>query len=147
MASKSRKTKKPVQKRPEEISETCLHKHCQQWLEKSGVLSRLLIFHVPNERKGGIGAIMHFKRMGVRSGVADYLAFPRDGMDTAIELKDENGKQSKPQEKFQAAWERLGKRYVVVRTVEEFQAAVNSMLPEFSFPWVRSPEPSTLPRV
>lgn len=99
--------------------------HCQQWLEKSGIWNRLLIFHVPNERKGDIGAIMHFKRMGVRPGVADYLAFPdRHGVDTAIELKDKDGEHSKPQESFQRRWEARGKRYVVCRTLEEFQAVV-----------------------
>lgn len=110
--------------------------NCQQWLEKSGIWNRLLIFHVANERKGAIGAIMHFKRMGVLPGVADYLAFPPGGADTAIELKDENGEQEKSQEKFQRRWEATGKRYVVVRTVEEFQTAVLSLLPApFALPW------------
>ena len=101
--------------------------NCRQWLEKSGIWSRLLIFHVPNERKGGIGAIMHFKRMGVRDGVADYLAFPDPARKVAIEIKDKDGKQRKGQEKFQHAWEKSGGVYVVVRTLEEFQGAINAI--------------------
>lgn len=123
---KTKTVRKPPAKprAPETFGETCLHKHCQQWLEKSGVWNRLLIFHVPNERKGGIGAIMHFKRMGVRTGVADYLAFSRNGARAAIELKDVDGVQSPEQEAFQTIWEMSGGTYRVVRTLEEFQNAV-----------------------
>ncbi len=110
-------------KRPEEHSETCLHMHAQQWLVKSGLWDRLLIFHVPNERKGGIGAAMHFKRMGVLPGVADYLMFtPRRAV--AIELKDEAGEQRPDQIKFQRRWETAGNTYYLVRTLEEFQRIV-----------------------
>jgi len=101
--------------------------HCQQWLEKSGIWGRLLIFHVPNERKGGWGAIQHFKRMGVRPGVADYLAFP-SGRAVAIEIKDEDGEQSKGQEKFERDWKAAGNVYVLVRTLEEFQGAINALM-------------------
>lgn len=117
---------KPVRKRPEEHGEKCLHMHCQQWLVKSGLWRRLLIFHVANERKGGIGAIMHFKRMGVRTGVADYLAFV-PGRAVAIELKDEDGPQDKEQETFQRQWEAAGNLYCLVRTLEQFQNAVNAL--------------------
>lgn len=107
-------------------SETCLHMHCQQWLEKSGIWNKYLIFHVPNERRGGIGTIMHFKRMGVRPGVPDWLMFTN--RDAAIELKDDKGKQRKGQEKFQREWERLGHTYFVVRTLEEFQGVVSALI-------------------
>lgn len=108
-------------------SEKTLHFHCQSWLEKSGLWSHLLIFHVPNERKGGIGAIMHFKRMGVRKGVADYLAFVSGNRAVAIELKDKDGVQDEEQEKFQAKWEACGNYYFLVRTLEEFQGVVQGL--------------------
>ena len=107
-------------------SETCLQMHCQQWLEKSYIWNNYLIFHVPNERRGGIGAIMHFKRMGVRPGVADYLMFTN--RNAAIEIKDDKGKQRKGQEKFQRDWESLGHLYFVVRTLEEFQGIVTALI-------------------
>lgn len=100
--------------------------HCQQWLLSSGMWSRLLIFHVPNERKGGVGAIMHFKRMGVRKGVADYLAF-LPARSIAIEIKDEDGEQDEDQQKFQAKWEACGNAYFLVRTLEEFQGVVQAI--------------------
>ncbi len=115
--------RKAVQRPPEEHGEKCLHMHCQQWLEKSGLWGRLLIFHVANERRGGIGTAMHFKRMGVRPGVADYLAFV-PGRGVAIELKDEDGTQGAEQEKFQKKWEAAGNVYIIVRTLEQFQGAV-----------------------
>lgn len=101
--------------------------HCKQWLDKSGIWTRLLIFHVANERKGSIGAVMHFKRMGVLNGVADWLAFPANRPAAAIELKDDEGIQLPDQEKFQQRWEAAGHRYFLVRTLEEFQTIVTGL--------------------
>ena len=121
------KTKAPKKKRKVAESEQCLHMKAQQWLERSGNWGKLLIFHVPNERRGGVGAIMHFKRLGVRPGVADYLLFG-GSRDAAIELKDEDGKQDKDQEKFQRQWEAAGKLYFIVRTLEAFQGTVLGLM-------------------
>jgi len=129
MAKKPRRTvakaRVGASKVARKVSERELHFHCQQWLEKSGIWGRHLIFHIPNERRGGIGAIMHFKRMGVRPGVADYLMFTNRSV--AIELKDDKNKQRKGQEEFQRNWERLGHLYFVVRTLEEFQGIVTAL--------------------
>lgn len=123
----AKRLKKPAQKRPEEVSETCLQMHCKSWLDKTGIWGRLLIFHVANERKGGFGTYMFFKRMGVRPGVADWLAFP-PGRKVAIEMKDDEGKQDEDQEKFQRQWEMAGGVYIICRTLEEFQGAINALL-------------------
>lgn len=119
--------KKPAKKPRGKGSETAIHMNCQQWLEQSGAWNRLLIFHVPNERKGGVGAIIYFKRLGVRDGVADYLAFP-PGRKVAIEIKRNDGKQRKGQEDFERDWQASGGVYVVVRTLEEFQGVINALL-------------------
>lgn len=116
---------KPKKKRATKSAEKALHYHCQQWLEKSGLWTKLLIFHVPNERRGGIGTIVHFKRMGVRPGVADYLMFGR-GRCAAIELKDDEGKQDRDQLKFERQWNDVGNLYCLVRTLEDFQGVVNA---------------------
>jgi hypothetical protein len=105
------------------VKEKTLHYHCQQWLEKSGWWHKLLIFHVPNERRGDFGTMMHFKRLGVRPGVADYLVFGAR-QDTAIELKEGKGYQSDSQTKFQRQWEAQDKLYFVVHTLEEFQGII-----------------------
>lgn len=118
--------KKPKKRKTITNDETCLHMHCKSWLDKSGLWDRLLIFHVANERKGSIGAVMHFKRMGVRNGVADWLAFP-PGRAVAIELKDDEGGQLPDQIKFQRKWEAAGNTYFLARTLEEFQGIVNAL--------------------
>lgn len=122
--------KKPVKKAPKARKkktvandETCLQMHQKQWLDKSGYWSRLLIFHVANERKGGFGAQVHFKRMGVRPGVADWLVFS-PGRAVAIENKDDEGEQNTDQEVFQKKWEAAGNLYFLVRTLEEFQGVI-----------------------
>jgi hypothetical protein len=116
----------PAHKPPAQHSETCLQMHCRQWLSKSGLWDRLLIFHVANERKGSFGTHMHFKRMGVRPGVADWLLF-LSGRSAAIELKDDEGTQNADQKKFQRQWEAAGNLYFLVRTLEEFQGVVNAL--------------------
>jgi hypothetical protein len=129
MAKKPRRTvakaRAGASKVTRKVSEREVHFHCQQWLEKSGIWGRYLIFHVPNERRGGIGAIVHFKRMGVRPGIADYLMFTN--RNAAIEIKDDKGKQRKGQEQFQRDWESLGHLYFVIRTLEEFQGIVTAL--------------------
>lgn len=99
--------------------------HCQAWLVASGYWDRALIFHVANERRGGIGTAMHFRRLGVRSGVADYLAFGHNSA-IAIELKAEDGKQRADQKDFEHRWRGAGFDYKIVRTLEQFQAVVQA---------------------
>ena len=125
----ARKPRKAAAKRKRKTvtnDETCLQMHQKQWLEKAGLWGRLLIFHVANERIGGFGAQMHFKRMGVRPGVADWLVF-RPGRSVAIENKDDEGEQNADQERFQKQWEAAGNLYFMVRTLEEFQGVVNAL--------------------
>jgi hypothetical protein len=125
LTSRLKGVRKKAVPKPTKQSERTLHFLCQQWVVKSGYWNKLLIFHVPNERRGSAGTGMHFKRMGVRPGVADYLVF--NGVrDVAIELKDEDGKQSDTQKEFQRHWEKIGKTYFIVRTLQEFQAIVHA---------------------
>lgn len=126
--SRAKKPAKAVLKKKKRKSpERGLQYRCQQWLEAEGLTRRLLIFHVPNERIGGIGAIVHFKRMGVMPGVADYLAF-MPGRGVAIELKHGDGDQRPDQEKFQIRWEACGNTYFLCRTLEEFQGVIHGLL-------------------
>lgn len=70
---------------------------------------------------------MYFKRMGVRPGVADYLALTLRSK-AAIEIKDKDGKQRKGQEKFERDWKAAGGVYIVVRTLQEFKSAVQALV-------------------
>ena len=46
----AKKSAKPRKQKTAANDETCLQMHCKQWLDKSGIWDRLLIFHVANER-------------------------------------------------------------------------------------------------
>lgn len=122
--------KKPVKRVPKTIenSETCLQMHCKQWLDKSGLWGRLLIFHVANERKAAVQYHVKLKRLGVLSGVADFLAFPNGGRKIAIELKDDEGEQDVEQIQFELRWGRTGGTYVLVRTLADFQTVINGIM-------------------
>lgn len=62
------------------------------------------------------------------AGWPDILAIvPPRGQALCIEVKAEDGAQSDSQEVFQARVERLGARYVVVRSLDEAIAAVNDV--------------------
>jgi len=123
---KAAKVPKPRVRKTVENDETCLQKHAWQWVTRE--YPALLIFHVANERKGSIGAVMHFKRMGVLPGVSDFLAFPMNGRKVAVELKDDEGDQDPAQVTFQKRWERTGGVYFIVRTLEEFQGVINGVM-------------------
>jgi hypothetical protein len=128
LAPRQKKPAKAVpKKKPRKNPERGLQYRCQQWLDTADFPAPLLIFHVPNERIGGIGAIVHFKRMGVMPGVADYLAFLYDRRAAAIELKHGDGEQTADQKKFQRMWEARGNAYFLVRTLEEFQGVINGL--------------------
>ena len=99
---------------------------CWQWAMREH--PDLLIFHVANERKGSVGMALHFKRMGVLPGVADFLAFPSRGHGVAIEIKDADGKQSAAQRVFERQWVAAGGFYFLVRSLEEFQGIVNAFM-------------------
>lgn len=110
-------------------SEHCVQYHQKQWLDKTGIWDRLLIFHVANERMGSIGAMVHFKRMGVRPGVADWLAFPVGEPPIAIEVKrPKGGKMSENQEKFRDDWLESGGVWHVARSLEEFQHVIGMLV-------------------
>lgn len=118
----AKKAAKPKKRKTVTNDETCLQKHTAQWLGKT--MPNLLAFHVANERMGSIGTHMHFKQMGVKKGVADWLVFTLNSRKVAIELKDDEGTQDADQERFQLRWEACGGSYFIARTLEEFQGII-----------------------
>jgi hypothetical protein len=100
--------------------------HAFAWVKNT--YPALLIFHVANERKAAVQYHVKLKRLGVLSGVADFLAFPVSGRKAAIELKDDEGTQDDDQILFQRRWEHSGGVYFLVRTLEEFQGVVQGLM-------------------
>lgn len=109
-----------------DVSENEIHMKAWQWVFETH--PGLLIFHVANERQTTVQHHRKLQRLGVLSGVADFLAFPRNGRKFAIELKDAKGIQSDTQKKFQRHWTRTGGGYVIVRSVAEFQQVINGIV-------------------
>ena len=121
----SASSRKKLADKPKKLPEQAIHLLCWQWATREH--PDLLIFHVANERKGSVGMALHFKRMGVLPGVADFLAFPTGALRAAIEIKDADGKQSPAQRDFERRWVAAGGFYFLVRSLEEFQGIVNAI--------------------
>lgn len=87
---------------------------------------RKCLFHVNNKAKDSLeGARM--KTMGVVSGVSDLILLAPNGTTYLIELKDNTGKQSDHQKAFQQQAESLNHKYVVIRSLSEFQALLSTL--------------------
>ncbi len=110
--------------------EDALQKSCVRWFEHQWAAYTELFFHVPNGGKRNPVEAAKFKAMGVKPGVADLLLlvpnrfYPYMG----IELKSEKGRASDHQKKFRDAVERVGGKYVLVRSLDEFMDEVNRYL-------------------
>lgn len=72
-------------------------------------------YHIPNQgiRTKRTGA--KFKRMGMRAGVSDIIIHTKNKT-LCIELKTQDGKQSKSQKAFQQKMESLGIAYHIIKT-------------------------------
>ncbi len=82
-----------------------------------------LIFSVPNERAGVFLAMKDLLLTGLLSGVSDLIVvLPTEVL--FIEVKNEKGKQSANQIKFQKNVENLGYKYHLVRNLKEFQEII-----------------------
>lgn len=103
------------------MSEAKIQADIVQYLQTRGVY----FFSVPNEAAGRDAAIRmaRLKAMGLRSGVSDMvLIFP--GQVVFVEVKDEKGKQSDAQRRFQDKVNELGFDYYLVRSVEDVEKVV-----------------------
>ncbi len=93
------------------------------------LLELLRVFHfaIINELAGGgQGARIRMarsKKMGLRSGVSDLVAFPK-GRVVFLEVKTPKGRLSKNQREFRDIVLALGLEYYVVRSVDEAALAV-----------------------
>jgi hypothetical protein len=125
---------KPEKKKPSskgstrQTSERKVHMLAWQWIKKT--YPDLLIFHVPSGEPRDVVVAMKLKRMGVVPGVADFLMFV-PGYNIAIEMKEDSGRQSDAQKRFQKQWEACGNVYQVARSLTDFQNIVNT----YVWPW------------
>lgn len=108
---------------------------CRYWFDLQYPKYSLLLHHSPNEGLLPLVARDGAKRkaMGVRAGFPDLiLEVPsRYYHALAIELKSRKGRQSDGQRRWQKAFEGVGGKYAVARSLEEFMAIVNEYMEDY----------------
>lgn len=115
---------------PKHFHEDGLQKACVAWFDYTHRELSLYLHHSPNGGRRNASEAAKFKAMGVRAGFPDLvLLVPRGKCPfLAIELKYGRNGQSQRQKAYQKAFEAIGVRYVVVRSLSEFRKAVEDYL-------------------
>lgn len=115
------------QKRTHRSNEGVIQAECFAWFWNTYPQYRKLLFHVPNENDRSDsnmiqGAIR--KSLGVVAGVADFIFLVARGgyHGLCIEMKDEKGTQKPAQIEWQRLVEAQGYRYVICRSLADFQS-------------------------
>lgn len=124
-------------RRKADYAEDRLQIACKYWFDCQYPDDRLLLHHSPNEgllfRHDRDGAKR--KAMGVRPGFPDFiLLYPnREYHFLAMELKSPKGRQSEHQKEYQKEVERVGGKYVIIRSLDEFINTVNDYFSKLNF--------------
>lgn len=126
-------TEPQKKKRSHSMPEGRIQAECYQYFWNAYPQYRGLYFAVPNENSRAdsnaiTGAIR--RSMGVYHGVSDTLMLIPRGRShgLCIEYKDENGKQSEHQIKWQALVESQGYCYKVCRSLDQFKEIITEYL-------------------
>lgn len=93
-------------------------------------LMKVFFFSVPNEA-GGRDAMIRMsqlKSMGLRSGVSDLVVLLPQGRVIFLEVKNEKGRQSDMQKKFEEKVNSLGFDYHIVRSVEDVKVVLDGKM-------------------
>lgn len=105
---------------PVTLSEDQLQSTCFQWHWNNLPEERGMLFHVNQKARNKIEG-NRFKAMGVVPGVSDMIYLRKL---TFIEMKTEDGKQSKEQKEFEILVTSLGYVYVICRSLEQFKKII-----------------------
>lgn len=103
---------------------------CVRWFNLLYAKYEGLLFSVPNGGRRNAIEAKWLKREGVVSGVADLLLFiPASGYHAlCIEMKTAKGRQSPTQKTWQKKAEKQGYKYIVCRSLQEFQEEITNYL-------------------
>src|SRR6187399_2254392 len=104
------------------MSEDQLQSTCFQWHWNTYPHERGMLFHVNQKARNAIEG-NRMKAMGVVAGVSDliYLKGP-----LFIEMKNETGTQSNEQKNFERIVTKLGYKYVICRSFEQFKELIQN---------------------
>lgn len=108
---------------------------CVNWFHYQYASISSLFFSVPNGGKRNLTEAKILKAEGTKAGVSDLLLlYPNESFTfLAIEMKTITGKQNPNQKKWQNEIEKLGAKYAICRSVEDFQKETNNYLKNTKF--------------
>lgn len=107
-----------------------IQKNCVRWFRLQYRQYEKLLFAIPNGGARSKATAAQLKAEGVVAGVADLcLAMGRGGYGALyIEMKQRGNYQQKNQKEWQEICERVGNRYVVCKSIEEFMREINAYM-------------------
>lgn len=124
-------TAEPPRKRGHGQPEGRIQAECVKWLWNNVPETRGLFIHIPNEgTRSSIIEGASRKALGVVAGAPDtFLFIARNGFHgLAIEFKTDTGIQSGAQKGFQERLEANGYKYVLCRSLGQFEEIIKNYL-------------------
>ena len=109
------------------MSEDQIQAKCFQLAWNQYPETRYKLFHIPNGGFRNKREAAKFKAIGVISGVPD-LCLIWKGLSHYIELKTPKGSISATQKKIHDEWSKEGIRVHVVRSIEQFEKILKSII-------------------
>lgn len=112
------------------LSESQIQKECVAWFRHEFPTIEPLFFAVPNGGARNVWTAKIMKDEGVRAGVADLiLLVPKGGYASlCVEMKTPKGVQSDSQREFERLVTQMRSKYVICRSLEDFQKAIKDYL-------------------
>jgi len=105
------------------IKEDVIQAEIYKWYNNNFCLKnhnpQCIIFSVPNGGTRNKREAMLLKSTGVVAGVSDLIIVRKNEI-IFVEVKTDIGKQSDKQKDFQSIVEKLGFKYILVRSLEDF---------------------------
>lgn len=109
------------------MTEIQLQTAANTWLWNTYPQTRRKFFHVPNGGSRNAVEGMQLKASGVVAGIPDCILIQK-GLAYGFEFKTTTGALSQAQEKVHQVWQQDGTPVYVIRSVEEFQSTILSLL-------------------
>lgn len=118
-----------TRRKPRDI-EHKLQSACVRWFRLQYPKMKHNLFSVPNGGKRDAATASKLKEEGALAGVADLIFLKSNRFYGAllIEMKTEEGRQSQNQKDWQQRITNDGYKYVIIRSLEEFQKEIKQYL-------------------
>ena len=117
-ASRAQKRKRKPRHLEESIQVACV-----KWFRLQ--YPNLVIFAVPNGGSRNLYEAKNMKESGTLAGVADLVIVGNGGRVLFVEMKAGKNKQEDSQVLFQNKVEKLGHKYIICRSLEQFKKEID----------------------